>query len=392
MEQIFQSGQDTYWDIQVGPNPNYGDPYDHASRLWIVDQINGESVLEIGFGAGKDYQNLVEKHEKTSVYRGYDYCHTFVEMCQRLYARGDFRQADATGIPEQVSSWDTVVCRHAIEHTHDWRRALREAFRVARRRLIVITWQGLSAGSGEIRREEHHGGYNWLWGEDVWNEVLHELSPDVDHHYIPASEHGRENWAWVIWKNDVCFDLDDFCLYGLDGAGSRWEELKELKAQFPQLKVTLFAIPALSEPRFLKEIAGHDWIELAVHGFTHEPNTECESWTVESTHAYLSEVEKWDCFVKGFRAPGWRINPQVCQALKERGYWLAHHVDHKHMLGDIKLPVYWSHHPWMVHGHMQEIHSGNVLTENGLTQLCKNGPPFHENIRFHFASEMVIPE
>ena len=100
---------------------------------------------------------------------------------------------------------------------------------------------------------------------------------------------------------DTIFDLDDLCDRGWDGRGSRCELLLELKLQFPELKVTLFAIPGLSSLTFLSELAKENWIELAVHGWTHQPNTECEGWSELFAHQVLVKVESWGVFQKVLR-------------------------------------------------------------------------------------------
>ncbi len=372
--------QRMYWDTRVGKDANWGDDHSHASRQWLKELIMlHESVLEIGFGTGKDYENILHRWAIPIKYRGYEVCPSFIDLCRERFPDGDFLYGDALSLPEQYNSWDTVICRHMIEHTSDWERALREAFRIARRRVILIGWRGPSLASG--RMDYGDGGYCWnIHGDDL-QRTLDYMSHDIEYrHFDPP----KENWGWVINKNDVIFDLDDF----RDDAPIA-DRLLNLKAQFPQLKVTLFTIPGKSTIDVMDVFVGYDWIELAVHGLNHDTNTECKDWTAGDTHEALDIAERMGVFVKGFKAPGWEINPEVCKVLADRGYWLAHHIDKPGQIGGVDIPIYWSHHPWMLHGHVDNIHTGPTLCHNGLDQLCENGPPFHDHMRFHTISEFL---
>lgn len=375
---------ETWWD-HLGNWKNYGDSINHPSRKWLAEITENESLLNVGCGSGKEYENLGRIHKRLSDYRGYDSSHKFIEACQGKYPEAEFRIGNALSLPEQVGSWDTVLCRHILEHVSDWRRALREAFRIARRRVIIILWRSLS-NHPERRTDRGEECYCWDFNRDEFWKEMNALTPDIDYFKITA---GVPNFAFILWKNDVIFDLDDFCDNGTDGRGSRFEILQGLKTDLPNLKVTLFTIPGQSTAEFLRPIAELDWIELAVHGWLHESNTECRTWDAEQTRKALAKAEEMACFVKGFKAPGWVINPNVCKVLEERDYWLAHHVDHRNEIGPYKPKIYWSHHPWMVHGHMQNIPANNVLLQNGLEQLCKRGAPFHEKTRFHLISEFL---
>lgn len=126
--------------------------------------------------------------------------------------------------------------------------------------------------------------------------------------------------------NVVVFDVDDF-------VGNRNDRtymgfvplLGDLKDAIPELKVTLFTIPYLSNIEIvLRDWADKDWVELAVHGFSH-----IQGEFVGSSEALiryvLDEFGQTGVFQRGFKAPYWEATPQLYSALLHAGYWVADH-------------------------------------------------------------------
>jgi len=204
-------------------------------------------------------------------------------------------------------------------------------------------------------------------------------------------DEGRMNVKLLTPKLDVVFDIDDFCDHGFDGKGSRWELIEELKSLFPALKITLFTIPALSTRGFLEDAVKHDWVELAVHGWLHEPNWECLLWDAGITNSRLDEAERWAVFQRAFKAPGWQISEVVLRVLAARGYWTASLSGTKSLIRQLGLKAYFADtHPWAIHGHIQDIDHPDPSFRNGLRQLMyERGLPFGHETRFHLVSEVV---
>ncbi len=99
------------------------------------------------------------------------------------------------------------------------------------------------------------------------------------------------------------------------------DQLLRLKELNPKFKATLFAIPA----EMTMELLGwcqrnSSWIELAVHGFFHSSNYECEKMGYKDFDflmgAFSAIINK--NFVRVFRAPGWQISDDCLK-------WLADH-------------------------------------------------------------------
>ncbi|MFA5013915.1 MAG: hypothetical protein WC549_00040 [Actinomycetota bacterium] len=175
------------------------------------------------------------------------------------------------------------------------------------------------------------------------------------------------------------------------------------RSKYPGFKATLFTIPAKTSVEMIDLLKPHsDWLELGVHGFSHNSNFECLYWDEKQTNNFLDYVEFIGGFVKVFKAPGWEItypqpynelpnsekpvnsNPQlVYNILMQRGYVVAdqHYNWDKRPQG---LKTYCTCHPWQVHGHTWKMENGEP---NGLEQIEQAGVPWNDKSEFYFISE-----
>lgn len=68
------------------------------------------------------------------------------------------KEVDACKLPYKENSYDTVILSDVIEHVKDWEKALNEAIRVARKKVIVTVpahnwlWSDYDAALGHYRR------------------------------------------------------------------------------------------------------------------------------------------------------------------------------------------------------------------------------------------------
>lgn len=199
---------------------------------------------------------------------------------------------------------------------------------------------------------------------------------------------------------DVVLDLDDFA----ENPGNSKECIELLvkqKEMFPNLKVTLFAIPFYEDKdnsQFFNSIlAKYDWIEFAIHGWTHS-HVECKEWTMEEALEKLKKAYDMKCFVKGFKAPGWQISRGTYEALKLLKFWVADHTTSAYTEPGVPnenrrpkgLKAYTVDHPWIVHGHTWDLNNPDPAYNNGIRQIIEeHGVPWDVKSRFHFISEVV---
>lgn len=128
----------------------------------------------------------------------------------------------------------------------------------------------------------------------------------------------------------MTIDLDDFgtnhIISDMCQSHDCRDKLDELHYVNPNFKVTLFAIPGEMTAEMAKWTdANRSWVELAVHGFYHTSNYECEKYTKDEFAYFMGELEGIiePFFVKGFKAPGWQISEGAYEWLLENGWWVA---------------------------------------------------------------------
>ena len=173
--------------------------------------------------------------------------------------------------------------------------------------------------------------------------------------------------------DNVILDLDDFA-ENKENSEECLQLLLEQKSKFPNLKVTLFAIPYYlnkDNSTFFHSIK-YDWIQFAIHGFYHHLN-ECTLWDYNTALQNIQTAYNMGCFVKGFKAPNYRINKGTIEALNDLGFW----VDEL----EKESKRSYNNHPWRVHGH-----TWNAW--NGIKQVIERNL-WNENTKFHFINDIM---
>lgn len=186
----------------------------------------------------------------------------------------------------------------------------------------------------------------------------------------------------------VIFDLDDYC-----DEYNCLPELLELKKEIPNMKVTLFTIPAKTSQKLLDETKKYDWIQMAVHGFNHATNYEFAFVGYNNAKEMILGSYKEGYYVKGFKAPGWQINTEVMKALKDLGFWLAVQWKDGRFYGDPNGP----YQPQVIEGlkcyafreRENAIHGHTWLTcGNGLSQIKSNLLEYKDS-EFEFINNII---
>lgn len=120
------------------------------------------------------------------------------------------------------------------------------------------------------------------------------------------------------------------------------DQLDKLHLLNPNFKATLFAIPWEMTPELALWCARNSsWIEVAVHGFGHASNYECEKMTYEEMERSLQLVwGMWPkTFIRAFRAPGWQISDDCLKYLADND-WIICDQDYNNERRSVKARAY----------------------------------------------------
>jgi hypothetical protein len=185
-----------------------------------------------------------------------------------------------------------------------------------------------------------------------------------------------------------------------------------IRARFPKFKCTLWTVPGWSTPQFLHESAKWDWVQLGLHGWTHEAD-EVQKWTEFQIRSYMGVAEEMKCFVKGFHSPGWGHSNLLCEVLKLGDWFYQAHPknERKEYFPEFAPPeglrVYypgeesqtigkwelyglgWAQEP-LIDGKVLRIHghTGDVGVTNSISSLYPKIMSFPEDTEFLFISEL----
>lgn len=100
----------------------------------IVASVIGESVCDVGCGTGALISHIKTGNPGLARVTGVDFV---VDDAARLEGV-EYVAAMIEKLPFADGEFDTVVCTHVIEHVLEYRQAIAELRRIARRRLIIV--------------------------------------------------------------------------------------------------------------------------------------------------------------------------------------------------------------------------------------------------------------
>lgn len=105
----------------------------HSAVIRILDNIVGETVLDVGSGRGFLVQKIAERNNIKVV---------GIDMSIPAHLKNSdsitFMTGDIENLPFPDKSFDTVVCCHTLEHVQNVDVAIAELRRLAYKRLIVV--------------------------------------------------------------------------------------------------------------------------------------------------------------------------------------------------------------------------------------------------------------
>lgn len=136
---------------------SYGEGVGFPSRKWLAGHLlPGASLLDVGCGGAIELESLIHEGRKDVTYTGCDYTEEAIAKCKELYPDHDFFVDDARHLGTVADSrYDIVLLRHTLDHIDDWEATLREAWRVAKKEVIVILWASVFENDREPSYQAH---------------------------------------------------------------------------------------------------------------------------------------------------------------------------------------------------------------------------------------------
>lgn len=117
-------------------HPRVHDDTDNSAKCieQIARDITGTSVCDVGCGTGHLLRTLHQRRPELSKLTGVDLVIEGADPGDNI----EYIAAKVEDLPFEDDQFDTVICTHVIEHILDYRRAITELRRIARKRLIII--------------------------------------------------------------------------------------------------------------------------------------------------------------------------------------------------------------------------------------------------------------
>lgn len=195
-----------YWDNLLETDEHaasymetYGEGIGTKVRMEIGKYLNPEEwVLDVGCGPGWNFDTFLQ-HGPSVYYRGMDYSERFVRVAnQRVAPMQIFKKGDVRKIPEPDRSFDVVIFQDVLEHTNGFEKPVREALRVARKRVIITFWHLDNSDTPHINDDGDDGWGAW-YDKREWEKFLTTLRYRWEHHSFEFPE-GRNRDLYVIRK------------------------------------------------------------------------------------------------------------------------------------------------------------------------------------------------
>lgn len=102
-----------------------------------LEKLAIRSMLDIGAGAAIFAETFFQKGLSVA---GVDISEKMVAAAKGLLPQGDFRVGGMETIPFETGSFDLAFLGHVLHEADDTTKALSEARRVARQRVVVLEW------------------------------------------------------------------------------------------------------------------------------------------------------------------------------------------------------------------------------------------------------------
>lgn len=204
-----------YWDNLMDDDDhaaNYMETYGEGSgaetRHLLASFINdGDSVLDVGCGPGWNLDHFMAHGPAIRKYKGIDYSERFVRVANKRAmekagtASGPFEAGDCRKLKQYDGQYDVVILQDVLEHTNGYERPVREALRVAAKRVIVVFWRPFNENGQDDINDDGNDGYGATYDRAKWEKFVDSLGYTVTDTETPE---GANRWHkyYIIDKEE----------------------------------------------------------------------------------------------------------------------------------------------------------------------------------------------
>ncbi|MEM8839149.1 MAG: class I SAM-dependent methyltransferase [Pseudomonadota bacterium] len=127
--------EDEYMDLyKKHPRVHEGTDNSDACIERIIEDVIGDSVCDVGCGTGILLKKIRQAKPNVQKLTGVDFAIDDAEALPGI----EYVAAKIEDLPFEDGAFDTVICTHVIEHILDYRAAIKELRRIAKKRLIIV--------------------------------------------------------------------------------------------------------------------------------------------------------------------------------------------------------------------------------------------------------------
>lgn len=178
--------------------------WDHPERKYVLSLVSdNESFLDVGCGGGITYESII-KLGRDIDYMGIDYSEKFINACKEMFPQAKWGISEATKLKEKNSSFDVVYLRNMLENCHYYDVPIKEAFRVARRLVIMTFWQPLQNTDRLVQLGDRTWGNNY--GKRKFFKFLKTFGCHISFRFVnvpcPEGQRQLSRYVYVLYKQE----------------------------------------------------------------------------------------------------------------------------------------------------------------------------------------------
>ena len=107
--------------------------------LKTLTKNNSFSFIDVGCGDGEYLKHIIKYKNKNSAIIGFDISFSYLKRAKIKSQKANFIRGDITNLPVKDNSVDIALCSEVIEHIPDYKKCLKELFRIAKKYIIITT-------------------------------------------------------------------------------------------------------------------------------------------------------------------------------------------------------------------------------------------------------------